>query len=584
MCMATDLQSPLEGRLRPWRLALVIALGSWLILAGTAPRMPIVWDEGYYLLRTDPVVAWFHLLFDFGNPDGGLSALSSRVIREYWLFTNRFEGHPAWFAIPIAVSKALLSGTLSPLTAARLGPITVFSLACGAVAFRLKQDYGAIAAWVAPIALLTLPRMFSDAHFAALDGQVTAWWLLLWAADSSVQRGTRTGCTVGVLLGLTWATKFSGWFATLPVALSRAITRDAEQRRELLVLVPVAFLTFYAVNPPLWHAPRAAMAEHVRLNLGRPDLNFFGAGPSRLPGPSAGKPRPSISVRDYLSGSMREDSRQPYPPWYNTVAWLLLVTPIPTLVLGLVGLRDCVGKRSPIHDHARPSSFSLPLHWATLMVVRALPGAPWYDGVRLFLPAFGFWCVLAGIGAQRLCQVDSRRQGHIRHQRLVRVALTASLAGSALNLGRYYPQTLSHYSFLVGGLRGATGLGMTPTYWWDALDEDVLDWLNSHTEPGASVAFSENSDANLSLLREWGRLRTAVTDPTWGIRFKWYVLQNRSGLLSSGDRTLIRSETPAFVKYAGHHPQGIPADLRVPLILVFSYEQYQRAVLAGDLK
>jgi hypothetical protein len=37
-------------------------------------------------------------------------------------------------------------------------------------------------------------------------------------------------------------------------------------------------------------------------------------------------------------------------------------------------------------------------------------------------------------------------------------------------------------------------MGMEPTYWWDALDEDVLDWLNSHTDPGAAVAFSEISE------------------------------------------------------------------------------------------
>ena len=87
-----------------------------------------------------------------------------------------------------------------------------------------------------------------------------------------------------------------------------------------------------------------------------------------------------------------------------------------------------------------------------------------------------------------------------------------------------------------------------------------------------------------TLLRNWGRLRTEVTDPSWGTTFKWYVLQNRPSLLSAADRILIDSETPAYAKYAGHHPRGVPADLNVPLILVFSYEQYQRAMLASGLK
>jgi len=600
MCSAT-LRSIASRRHQAWQFALVIALGSWLILACTAPRIPIVWDEGYYLLRADQIVAWFRLLFDARNPHGGLGALSSTVIHEHWLFINWFEGHPAWFAVPIAFSKALLSGLLGPLTAARIGPITVFSIACGAVAHRLKQDYGAIAAWVAPIALLTLPRMFSDAHFAALDGQVTAWWLLLWAADSSNRKGTARALVVGVLLGLTAATKFTGWFAALPVTVSRATTTDRQHRRELLLLIPVALLTFYAVNPPLWHTPLVGIVEHVRLNLGRPDVNVLGVEPPRLPEASSARGRPPINLHDYLVGSMRDDSRHPYPPWYNTVAWLFLVTPLPTLVLGLVGLGHCIGNRLPLtlspgHDRVasirvrpfgrwlpEPNSFALLGHWVTLMVVRALPGAPWYDGIRLFLPAFGFWCVLAGIGAQRVWEADSRRLGRAGRRQAVRVALIAALAASALNLARYYPQTLSHYSVLVGGVRGVAQIGMAPTYWWDALDDDVLDWLNSHTESGAAVAFSEISDVNVALLREWGRLQTSVTDPNWGTRFKWYVLQNRSGLLSGVDRVLIQSEKPAFTKYAGRHPHGVPADLNVPLIFVFGYEQYQRSVSSSGL-
>ena len=119
-----------------------MVVGSWLFLACTAPGIPIVWDEGEYLFRADHIVAWFRLLFDVGNPQGGLHALSTTVIQEHWLFINWAEGHPAWFAIPIALSKALLSGPLHPLTAARLGTITVFSIACSAASLRLKREIG----------------------------------------------------------------------------------------------------------------------------------------------------------------------------------------------------------------------------------------------------------------------------------------------------------------------------------------------------------------------------------------------------------------------------------------------------------
>lgn len=602
MRTATALQSSSGERRRSWQLAFVIGLGSWLILACTAPRMPMVWDEGDYLFRADQIVAWFRLLFDVGNPQGGLNALSNASIQEHWRFINWSEGHPAWFAFPIAVGKGLLSGPLNPLTAARLGPITVFSIACGAVALRLKHDYGTIAALVAPIALLTLPRMFSDAHFATQDAQLTAWWLLLWTVDSSVLRSRRTAIAVGVLLGLTCATKFTGWFALFPIISWRAATGDRQQRSDLLLILPVALVTFCAVNPPLWHAPLASLVEHFQLNLWRPDMNPFGVGSSTaLPGVWAGRIPPPLSIREYLFGSLHYDAVHRYAPWYNTVAWLMLVTPVPTLVLGFIGLRHCIRRRAATRPaEAAPQSIwasrfswmpeprasALMLHWATLMVVRALPGAPANDGIRLFLPAFGFWCVLAGIGAQRVWPVDSPvdRRAVGRSRTVVGAFLGVVFAAAAISEARYYPQTLSHYNLLVGGVRGAARLGMEPTYWWDALDDDVLDWLNSHTEPGAAVAFSLISNDNVTLLQDWGHLRTAVVDPNWGIMFRWYVLQNRPSLLGAADRILIDLETPAYAKYAGRHPRVVPADLDVPLILVFSYEQYQRAVVASGLK
>jgi len=560
----------------------LIILGTWLILAWTAPRIPIVWDEGEYLFRADEVVSWFRLLFSIHHPQGGMNAFSDAVIQHHWRFVRSVEGHPSWFAIPIALGKALLSGPLHPLTAARLGPITVFSVACGTVALRLKRDYGTIAALVAPIALLTLPRMFSDAHFAAQDGQLTAWWLLVFAADASPQRGMRTTLGVGILLGLTCATKFTGWFAVLPLIAWRAVTRDREACRELCVVLPIALLTFCAVNPPLWHAPVVGLVEYFRLNFARPDSAVFGSGSSRSP---------AIDLRQYLVGSMHYGNDQPYLPWYNTIVWLAVATPLPTLVLGVIGLRHCSGTRVGTRCEALPPSiwvsrvawlpepglFALILHWGTLMVVRALPGAPPNDGIRLFLPAFGFWCVLAGIGAGRVWSAASCADGRFARRTAVGALLGGTFAAAAINEARYYPQTLSHYNLLVGGVRGAASIGMEPTYWWDALDADVLDWLNSHTEAGARVAFSEGPAYNLALLRGWGRLRTEISDPSWGIPFTWYVLQNRPSTLTNPDRLLIRSEKPVFTKYAGHRARGVPADLNVPLILVFSYEQYRAA-------
>ena len=252
--------------------------------------------------------------------------------------------------------------------------------------------------------------------------------------------------------------------------------------------------------------------------------------------------------------------------------WLVFATPLPTLALGVVGLWHCL---------ARPTAFSvtLILHWITLMVVRALPAAPPHDGIRLFLPAFGFWCVFAGIGAQQVFNLI-RTVRAVSWRIALRLALSGALLGSAVNLARYYPQTLSHYSLIAGGLRGAADKGMEPAYWWDALDNDVLKWLDERTGADEAIAFSPVF--NLRHLHDMGKLRAHTVNAETR-RFKWYVLQNRPAMFTDADRFLMRREKPAYVKYAGRRRSGqaVPRDLDVPLISVFSLDQYQRARRRG---
>ncbi len=435
------------------RLSLPVAVfaATWTILVFTAPGIPLVWDEQAYTDRARHILDWYR-----NEP----FPFSQAAIRSHWFFIDQLEGHPAGFAILIAIAQSLAGPLTDPLTAARIGPITLFCVACAAVAVRLKKDCGTAAAVVAPVLLVTFPRMFSEAHFATQDGQLTAWWLLLWTAQSSLSSTVRGAIGLGVALGLTTATKFTGWLAWGPVIASQLIRRNpvAVQRLFFMVL-PAALVVFYMLNPPLWHDPVGGLREHFSRNFSRDTVP---------------------DVRTMFFGRIYDMERS--LPWYNTLAWLVLVTPMPTLLLGTLGLWRLV---------ARPTTWSatLVLHWATLMIARALPGTPPHDGIRLFLPAFGFWCVLAAIGAQSVFAAIAAISSTSARWAL-RSALTAMLLSGAVTVSRYYPQTLSHYSLLAGGLRGAAERGMEAAYWWDGLDSEVLLWLNNSTSSGESVAFS----------------------------------------------------------------------------------------------
>ena len=61
--------------------------------------------------------------------------------------------------------------------------------------------------------------------------------------------------------------------------------------------------------------------------------------------------------------------------------------------------------------------------------------------------------------------------------------------------------------------------------------------------------------------------------------FKWYVLQNRTGFLGEVDRLLMKTVKPAYMKFPGHYPEGnVPPDLNVPLLLIFTGDEFKAAV------
>jgi hypothetical protein len=113
-----------------------------------------------------------------------------------------------------------------------------------------------------------------------------------------------------------------------------------------------------------------------------------------------------------------------------------------------------------------------------------------YDDDRLFMPTFPFLAALAGMGFSWLVVLLKAF-----FQRLRRPGFAAALSAAAaigflitpiLGIVTFYPHYLSYYSESVGGLPGATKLGLETTYWAESFKEAV-DYINRNAKPGDSV-------------------------------------------------------------------------------------------------
>jgi len=609
---------PTPTPFRPWPAragAAAVALATLALMLATEPGLSIVWDEGFVLGREARVRSWCRAMLD---PPGfasrweppepgselvqgdGMAApagadidtrgklLSPRVIAWFWPFSREEpHGHPPFYAIAGLLGDLVAPASWAPLPRARIGPEVAFSLAAGAIFGFVGRRWGRWPACLAAGAWAFQPNLFGHGHYATLDGLLTSIWAgAVLAFGSAVDvEGSRPRWGYVLLFGLLcgWAadTKLTGWFLPLPFLAWSLIFRDRRGWLTIGVGGLVAVLVLYAFNPCWWADPVSGVERFLRSNLTR------------------GR---TIPIPVEFLGEIYQTPNDSLP-WWNTIAWTVMVTPVgflgfaivgawravrgswewrkslvgppPTLPLPHKGGGDQTGRAdakkssrlapfdlppSPLAGegrgggslpHHQPSAFSsrlaflVVLHWATLLALRALPRTPGHDGVRLFLPAFGMLAIVAGTGAAGV----AGRWG--------RALVVAAVIEGAASVAVMMPVPLSYFSPIVGGLPGAAALGMEPTYFWDALSEDARGWLDRNTPPGRTVRFSSRPTSWL-YLKQTGQLRA----PLWPLdprRPAWYVVQNRPGAFGRPEAALIREGRPAYrVEKLG-----------VPLILIY---------------
>ena len=570
--VGASLEVAYAGR-NPWilrGLGFLVAVLIATVLLVLEPRSAIGWDEGYTLGREARVRAWIRGVFDpktfartwnpkleflvqDSTPPPARERLSERsrffdrdVVRWFWPFAREEpHGHPPFYAL-VGLVGDVLTPDRAPLERARLGPILFFSATAGLILAILARRWGILAGATACAAWVCQPRLFAEARYAAYDGLLSSLWIVAILVftlavekhEIQEQESTKTSnrnlpkwlyvVLFGLVLGAAMGTKLTGW--TLP-ALFAAWTVAFWSRRGLITLAigcAVAVGVVVAINPPWWFDPWDGVARFFRSNATRAR---------------------TIPIATMYLGRIYITPKESLP-WTNTLVWTAFVTPAGILALACCGFWGVL--KRPFRDGAAALAAG---GWMMMLILRALPHTPGHDGVRQFLPAFGSLALVAGWGAMKLNEWIGVRVATV-------VVALAALEGAA-GIALLEPVPLSYYSPLVGGLAGATKLGMEPTYYWDSLSNDAIDWINKETPEGAKVRFASYPTSWL-YLRMTGRLRPACL-PTDRGRFAWYVVQNRPGSLSDLDRYLLARAEPRYVE----------RKWGVPLLWIFPYAEVE---------
>jgi len=429
-------------------LPIILGVLAFLCTAATLTDPGPVWDEPFTMVASEIYEGWL------GNP-----SFSRQAVDHVWSVNHE---HPplakVWMGLVRHAVQAVRPDT-SDVVGSRLAVAVLFGVLVGLTS-SFAMRFGAAGGIAGGLFALFMPRLFSDAHFATLDlAMALAWFATAYAFAKGIG-SRRWAIAAGVVFGAALLTKINAVFVPVPLVAWGLIVHRRKALLPAVLLLAIGPIVSLLGWPWLWHDTFA-----------------------RLDGYLLGTTVDRFIVPVYYLGRVYADR---YAPWHYPLVLTLFTVPLGTLAFMVIGVRRLFLMRNAAGNTTPPPSgreylLLAVLNVAAILLVAAMPFAPKYDGVRLFLAAFPFVACIAGAGFQ---YVWSR----LRPRPLVQVAAWAVVAAQSLGLFVYHPYETSHYNLLCGGLPGAKRIGLETTYWCDVYSEPVFKFVNS-LPAGTRVAF-----------------------------------------------------------------------------------------------
>jgi hypothetical protein len=528
-------------------LCIALALACWL--SGRLDPPGLTWDEAYYYPTFLDVRAWCALLLE--SPG---RALSAEGIRAGWERISELPPAVKWLG---ALSLSPEPSGPATLAWMRVVPAMLFAGTLLLVASVARRLGGPVAAVAAVLLYALHPHVWGHAQFAATETPFAFVNMLALRAALDVPRGRRARVLLVLAVGLALATKVNALVLCVAVVswlvASRAFARGRLARPlpgavPALLGLAAAPVVAFAIWPWMWAEPVAHAEGYARFIAEHSHQGLW-----------------------FLGRKWNFDG--PLAPVWAPAVLFLATAPLAWLAAVIAGL-GAVTLRWLRRRRIRSGELLLALAALGPLAASSLPGSPKYDGVRLFVPMYAPLCVLAAVGVARAmrygrCGPDGRDgRGGIARWALAAVAAVAALTvaeRAVSDTGSRRP--LSFYNLAVeAASRSARAFPFERTYWCEAIDGDVIAYLNRELPPGARVRPMALQTDIFPILQKWGVLRA---DLVFGAPppYDAHLLQNRRGLWGRSETWIAEQRVPLKSWYAlrdGREPLVILADGRPP--------------------
>ncbi len=380
---------------------------------------------------------------------------------------------------------------LSEVQAYRFPGMLAFGLLCVLLFFLGRCWLGRLPALFGTLAFAAIPQVFFHGHLACFDVPITALNLAVILAFRLQERrgGLALALLTGCLWGLALLTKNNAFF--VPVTLGLYFLASWRLRPKTWRLGPLALPTipasFFAMLflgplllylgwPLLWHDPVRHFGDYLAFHLKHEHY------------------------LQYYFGQVLQ--APPFPVAYPFVLTALM-TPLPTLILGLAGL--ALFSLAPLRRGlVEPALRQLPtgqdrvfvlVNAAFPIVLIALPSTPIFGGIKHWLLSLAFLGLFSGLAFAVALAGLGRALGGKAVGALSVTVLGVLLGALILAPGvrdtaRFAPFGTAYWNELAGGVRGAADLKLQRQFWSYA-SRPVLEALNRDAPAGALVDFQD---------------------------------------------------------------------------------------------
>ena len=507
-------------------IVLLFFSGSFLI--ASLDGIGITWDEPIYITHTIIQGRWLLSPHPF----------SRETVLQFW----PDETHPPFGRIFMAGGIFLLSPFFDLVVSARMGAIVISSFLIIAVFLIISRQYGELAGIFGSLSLLFIPRLWGHFHLAGLDIPLT---LMVFLASFAFFKGTgslsgknisqgltsrkefleglRWSILSGILWGLAFSTKATAILFIPPIFIWAFIYRKGRYQNNLISLSLISPLLFIILWPRMW------------FDTGRELLQFLSQQVMRMPIPV------------YYFGTIY--GKEVSTPWHYPLVMFSITIPVVTLIFILLGLMRLLKEK--LKDDF--GTFCLIITIFFLIIVSS-PFYPKYDGIRLFLPIVPFFLCIGCKGFRYI-------QERIKKKMFIYVLLFISILPGLVSIITIHPFYLSHYNFLIGGVKGAHKHGMESTYWGDAINERVIQFINKKA-PQVRIGIYPIGCFQLKYLQASVRKDLSLID-SYANEIDYFVLHCRQGMFNEELWNIYNYAKPLFIQSVGG----------VPLVKIYEKEE-----------